>query len=98
MDYPSKRAYMGDSLSHLDALLPESNCIVPYLVWAIRPVQGFAFIILILKAKIDKDTIWGNIPIIFGALHNLLKAENMKLQGRITKRNKRKCKANVMVP
>ena len=89
---------MGDSLSHLDDLLPEPNWIVPYLVWAIRPAQGFACSILILKAKIHKDTIWGNIPITFGALHNLLKAENIKLQGQITKRNKIKCKANVMVP
>ena len=27
-----------------------------------------------------------------------VKAENVKLQGQNTKRNKRKCKANVMVP
>ena len=41
--------------------------------------------------------IWGNISIIFRPLHNLLKAENIKLQGQNMKQNKWKCQANVMV-
>ena len=50
--------------------------------------------IWILKAKTLKDTIWRNIAIMFGALHNLLKTENVKLQqvNETTRRNKRKCK------
>ena len=56
--------------------------------------QGFRLSILILKAKTLKDTIWRNIAIMFGALHNLLKTENVKLQqlNETTRRNERKCK------
>ena len=58
------------------------------------PAQGFPLNIWILKAKTLKDTIWRNIAIMFGALHNLLKTENVKLQqlNETTRRNKRKCK------
>ena len=69
--------------ARLKLLIQEKHTVVE----TIRPAQGFPFNILILKAKIHKDTIWGNIPIIFGALHNLLKAEKReitrtKLQGK----------------
>ena len=56
------------------------------------PAQGFPLNILILKAKTLKDKIWRNIAIMFGALHNLLKTENVKLQqlNETTPRNERK--------
>ena len=58
------------------------------------PAQGFRLNILILKAKTLKDTIWRNIAIMFGALHNFLKTENVKLQqlNESTQRNERKYK------
>ena len=45
--------------------------------------------VLMLKANIHKDAIWGNIPIIYEALHNLFKAEYLQLQqqNETTKRN-----------
>ena len=46
--------------------------------------------VLMLKANIlHKDAIWGNIPIIYETLHNLFKAEYLKLQqqNETTKRN-----------
>ena len=58
------------------------------------PAQGFRLSILILKVKALKDMIWSNIAIMFGALHNLLKTENVNLQqlNETTQRNERKCK------
>ena len=58
------------------------------------PAQGFRLSILILKAKTLKDK-RRNTAIMFGALHKLLKTENVKLQqlNETTRRNKRKCKS-----
>ena len=45
-----------------------------------KPAQGMPFNALILKANLDKDAIWGNIPVIYEVLHNLFKAEYLKSQ------------------
>ena len=66
-------------------------------VWTItvqNTSSGISINIWILKAKSLRDTIWRNIAIMFGALHNLLKTENVKLQqvNETMWRNERKCK------